>query len=161
MDEFKKYTEEKLKLEENKTDQHYIHIGENAYTKNYIGFQSIEDIETFMNFDFKIYKKIFPSKSVHICSIILLIIDIIFIYGHLFISSFYMKLEDKIKHFEDKTIESNHNIIESNSETEINHELNKEKINQTEKNNSKGTNKEEEKKVEEEEEDKDKKNSKI
>ena len=31
MEEFKKYTEEKLKLE--KTDQYYIHIGENAYIK--------------------------------------------------------------------------------------------------------------------------------
>ena len=76
MDDFKKYVEEKIQLEENKVDKYFINIGENAYIKNYIGFESLDDIETFMNFDYKkIYKKIFPSQNVYIASITFEVID--------------------------------------------------------------------------------------
>ena len=63
MDDFRKYAQKKIKLEENKNDKYFINIGENAYIKNYIGFKSLEDIELFMNFYYKkIYRKIYPSK---------------------------------------------------------------------------------------------------
>ena len=78
MEDFKKYAEKRIKEKENVIDKYFINIGENAYIKNYIGFQSLKNIETFMNFDYKkIYKQIFPSKNVIIVSIIFLLLDMI------------------------------------------------------------------------------------
>ena len=48
-------------VEEN-NDIYYNHIGDNFYVKNYIGFKNKEDINKFMNFDFDIYKKVFPNR---------------------------------------------------------------------------------------------------
>ena len=97
MADFKKYAQERLKEEENKPDKYYINIGENAYIKNYIGFQSLEDTEIFMNFDYKkIYKKIFPSKSVIIVSIIFLVLIILLsVVQFIICLSFWVFLENK------------------------------------------------------------------
>ena len=129
MEEFKKYAEEKIKEEENKTDKYYIHIGENSYIKNYIGFQSLEDTETFMNFDYKkIYKKIFPSKSVIIVSIIFLVLVILFFFAQLIFAGIFIqylekKESNKEKKFNDdskiaitngKNDENNKSIMENN-----------------------------------------------
>ena len=103
MQEFKKYTEERIKEEENKQDKYYINIGDNAYIKNYIGFQSLQDSETFMNFNYKnLYKKIFPSKNVITVSIIFLVIDIIFfIIQFVIIIFFEEKVEAYAKDYDD------------------------------------------------------------
>ncbi len=59
VERFEKYVKEKI---EKNIDKYYIHIGDNIYTKNYIGFKNSEDIDKFMNFDYKnIYEKIFPN----------------------------------------------------------------------------------------------------
>ena len=42
MEDFKKYAEKRIKEKENRIDKYFINIGENAYIKNYIGFQSIK-----------------------------------------------------------------------------------------------------------------------
>lgn len=48
-------------------------MGDNFYSKNYIGFKSVKDIDKFMRFDFNIYKKIFPTFNGSICALIGLI----------------------------------------------------------------------------------------
>ena len=55
-EKFTQYVEERLEKEENNIDKYYENVGESVYAKNYIGFKSIEDIDTFMNFDYSIYK---------------------------------------------------------------------------------------------------------
>ena len=76
---FQKYKEYIMKNYidvEGNYDIYYNHIGDNFYVKNYIGFKSKEDIDKFMNFDFNIYKKVFPNRVSAIlaccCSIMLL-----------------------------------------------------------------------------------------
>ena len=60
--EFEKFIKEKIAiLDEKNNDIYFEHIGDNYYTKNYIGFRNVEDIDKFLRFDFSIYKKIFPS----------------------------------------------------------------------------------------------------
>ena len=65
MDKFQKFVENKLEdfENENNIDKYFVHIGDNFYAKNYIGFQSVEDINNFLNFDYSnLYKKIFPNR---------------------------------------------------------------------------------------------------
>ena len=50
-------------LDEKNNDIYYEHIGDNFYSKNYIGFKSVQDIDKFLRFDYEIYKKIFPNFS--------------------------------------------------------------------------------------------------
>ena len=125
MEKFKKYVEEKIKSEENKPDEYFINIGENAYIKNYIGFRSMEDMETFMNFDYKIYKKIFPSNNVKKASIAFLILDFFLglIECSLILSSF-MELEKDINDeakIKDKNISNNNpNGIDNDKSDEKN-----------------------------------------
>ena len=59
---FKEYIMENYINTKENNDIYYNHIGDNFYVKNYIGFKSKEDINKFMNFDFNIYKKIFPNR---------------------------------------------------------------------------------------------------
>ena len=62
LERFKKFIETKLEEdEEENIDIYFKHIGDNFYAKNYIGFKSVDDINKFMRFDYKIYKKKFPS----------------------------------------------------------------------------------------------------
>ena len=71
MERFQKFIKEKVEfLDKNNNDFYLEHIGDNFYTKNYIGFKSIEDIDKFLEFDFRIYKNIFPN---HIGAIIALV----------------------------------------------------------------------------------------
>ena len=64
-EKFNKYVEEKLESKENKIDKYYINVGENAYIKNYIGFKSLNDINTFNNFDYNIYQDNYPNKTAY------------------------------------------------------------------------------------------------
>lgn len=68
-----------IDIEEN-YDIYFNHIGDNFYVKNYIGFKSKEDINKFMNFDFNIYKKVFPNRLSAIfaaCSSLMLLLILI------------------------------------------------------------------------------------
>lgn len=137
MQEFKKYTEERIKEEENKHDKYYINIGDNAYIKNYIGFQSLQDSETFMNFNYKnLYKKIFPSKNVITVSIIFLVIDIIFFIIQFVITYYFEeKVEAYAKDYDDCN-KINENVKENETEVEINNmedEITKQKQNDNNK----------------------------
>ena len=58
-------------------DVYCKYIGDNYYTKNYIGFQSISDLENFLNIDFNIYKSSFPDKA---CSIFAILCFIVFFF---------------------------------------------------------------------------------
>ena len=83
VERFEKYIKEKIEKNEKNIDKYYIHIGDNIYTKNYIGFKNSEDIDKFMNFDYKnIYEKIFPnflsSYFAIACIVFLCIIILIF-----------------------------------------------------------------------------------
>jgi len=81
------YVENKFN-EESNIDYNYINIGNNNYVKNYIGFESEEDINKFDRIDFSLYKERYPSYSFLICSyicgafffisIILFIIEVIY-----------------------------------------------------------------------------------
>ena len=85
--QFKEYIMKKYIDAEENNDIYYNYIGDNFYSKNYIGFKSKEDIDKFMNFDFNIYKKVFPNRLSAIfaacCSMMLLLI--------LFLLSFLLK----------------------------------------------------------------------
>lgn len=60
--DFEKFVKEKIEiLDDKNNDIYFEHIGDNFYSKNYIGFKNVEDIDKFLRFDFSIYKKIFPS----------------------------------------------------------------------------------------------------
>ena len=62
VEKFDKYVKEQIEiLDEGNIDTFFDHIGNNIYTKNYIGFKSVDDINKFMRFDYNIYKKKFPS----------------------------------------------------------------------------------------------------
>ena len=125
MDDFKKYVEEKIQLEENKVDKYFINIGENAYIKNYIGFESLDDIETFMNFDYKkIYKKIFPSQNVYIASITFEVIDfLLFFIDMVLFIIFEIEIEKNEKnYFNNKIIKNvvNNQNNENNKHKQVN-----------------------------------------
>ena len=78
---FMSYVEEKLKSEDNDDDIYYEYIGEDIYIKNYIGFRSIDDLDKFMNYDFDIYKDIFPKTAAIIMSSVFLALDLVYIIG--------------------------------------------------------------------------------
>ena len=55
--EFEKFIKEKIAiLDEKNNDIYFEHIGDNYYTKNYIDFRNVEDIDKFLRFDFSFYK---------------------------------------------------------------------------------------------------------
>jgi hypothetical protein len=98
-EEFKDYVQEKIENEENEMDKYYKNVGENAYIKNYIGFKNLDDINTFMNFDYKIYEDIYPTKTARAFGIANGVLQIIFIVPSFFIT---YKLYDASKFFGDK-----------------------------------------------------------
>jgi len=98
-EEFKDYVQEKIENEENELDKYYKNVGENAYIKNYIGFKNLDDINTFMNFDYKIYEDIYPTKTARAFGIANGVLQIIFIVPSFFIT---YKLYDASKFFGDK-----------------------------------------------------------
>ena len=63
VEKFEKYIKEKFEdlYDENNIDIYYSHIGDNFYTKNFIGFKNSQELNKFMKFNFKIYNKIFPN----------------------------------------------------------------------------------------------------
>ena len=65
VEKFEKYIKEKFEdlYDENNIDIYYSHIGDNFYTKNFIGFKNSQELNKFMKFDYKIYKKIFPNYT--------------------------------------------------------------------------------------------------
>ena len=69
IEKFEKFVEEKLEiLDDENNDLFFNHIGDTFYSKNYIGFKSVEDINKFIKFDFSIYKNAFPSfQSIAYC----------------------------------------------------------------------------------------------
>jgi len=74
VERFEKFVKEKIEiLDEKNNDIFFQHLGDNFYSKNYIGFKSVKDIDKFMRFDFNIYKKIFPTFNGSICALIGLI----------------------------------------------------------------------------------------
>ena len=121
MDDFRKYAQERIKLEENTPDKYFINIGENAYIKNYIGFQSLEDIETFMNYDYKkIYEKMFPSKSVFIVSIIFLIVNLVLFFIQCILPTYIDKDDEKNKNVNNQTESNNNQNYKNEEETQEN-----------------------------------------
>ena len=69
-EEFLDYIVDKIENDEKNKDIYYIPIGDNCYIKNYIGFDSSEDIDTFMHTNFDIYKRTFPDKLSAVFAII-------------------------------------------------------------------------------------------
>ena len=69
-EEFLEYVEEKIENDKNNIDQFYIEVGDNCYIKNYIGFETVKDIDIFLNTNFDIYKRTFPNKISAIFAII-------------------------------------------------------------------------------------------
>ena len=129
MEDFKHYTQDKIKEEENKIDKYYINIGENAHIKNYIGFQSLEDSETFMNFNYKnLYKKIFPSKNVITVSIIFLVLLLIFLFFQIVIA---LKFFDKIESNEKNDSKTSNEETEVAINNEVKDEIDQQKLNDT------------------------------
>ena len=140
MEDFKQYTQEKIKEEENKIDKYYINIGENAYIKNYIGFQSLEDSETFMNFNYKkLYKKIFQSKNVITVSIIFLILLLIFLFFQIVIA---LKFFDKIESNEKNDSKTSNEETEVAINNEVKDEIDQQKLNDNNQKEEAKTNKE-------------------
>ena len=71
VEKFEKFVKEKIQImDEKNNDVYYEHIGDNFYSKNYIGFKSVQDIDKFMRFDFDIYKKIFPTFNASTCALV-------------------------------------------------------------------------------------------
>ena len=85
-EEFKDYVQKKIENEENEFDKYYKNVGENAYIKNYIGFKNLDDINTFMNFDYKIYEDIYPTKTARAFGIANGVLQIIFIVPSFFVT---------------------------------------------------------------------------
>ena len=95
IEKFKNFIEKKIEEDEDNIDIYFKNIGNNVYTKNYIGFGSIEDLNKFMKFDFNIYKKKFPNYTSYIFFIIGIIFSIIAI-GILILNIF---IKMKYTHF--------------------------------------------------------------
>ena len=75
VERFKNYVKNQIEiLDEDNYDLFYDYLGDNFYSKNYIGFKSIDDINKFMRFDFDIYKKKFPCYMAAILALVGLII---------------------------------------------------------------------------------------
>ena len=77
LEKFQKHVQKKIeeKYNEKDIDKYFVHIGNNFYVKNYIGFQSVEDINKFLNFDYPyLYKKRFPNYASIVFAIISLIL---------------------------------------------------------------------------------------
>ena len=54
-----------METEENTIDKYYINVRENVFIKNYIDFKSLNDINTFTNFDYNIYKDKYPTHTAY------------------------------------------------------------------------------------------------
>ena len=78
---FERYAKERIQqLEEEKNiDKYYNNLGDNFYSKNYIGFKSTQDLNKFMTFDFNIYKDIFPNYESSQCAAFLFSIIVFYI----------------------------------------------------------------------------------
>jgi len=113
-EEFKDYVQEKIENEENELDKYYKNVGENAYIKNYIGFKNLDDINTFMNFDYKIYEDIYPTKTARDIGIANGVLQIIFIFPSFFIA--YKSFKYAKKYHEDKEIYKNNNNSNDNTD---------------------------------------------
>ena len=82
VERFQNFVKEKIEiLDEKNNDIYYEHIGDNFYSKNYIGFKSVQDIDKFLRFDYEIYKKIFPNFSAANAALAPVIILSIFLFG--------------------------------------------------------------------------------
>ena len=89
---FLEYVQENY-LDINKNnDIYYRHIGDNFYAKNYIGFKNEDDLNTFMNFDFNIYKRHYPNRLSAIFAICCICIYFPLI---CFNGTFYSKYKEK------------------------------------------------------------------
>ena len=79
------YIIKKIEKDDDNIDIYFRNIGDNYYTKNYIGFQSISDLENFLNMDFDIYNSSFPNKPCGIfailCFIVFFVIIILYAVG--------------------------------------------------------------------------------
>lgn len=89
---FLEYVQENY-LDINKNnDIYYRHIGDNFYAKNYIGFKNEDDLNTFMNFDFNIYKRLYPNRLSAIFALCFIFTYFILI---CFNGTFYAKYKEK------------------------------------------------------------------
>lgn len=107
MEKFIAYTEEKLENEENNDDIYYQNVGEDVYIKNYIGFGSIEDIDKFLNFDFTVFKYIFPTRTTSIVALVFMILDVFILFIPLFAYIHYLELLKKEKYNKNKEAKKN------------------------------------------------------
>ena len=73
-EKFLDYITKKIEEDDDNIDTYFRYIGDNYYVKNYIGFQSVSDLENFLNINFGIYKSSFPNKPCGIFAIICFII---------------------------------------------------------------------------------------
>ena len=84
--DFLNYINKKYLKKEENNDIYYKHIGDDFYVKNYIGFKNLKSINEFENFDYNIFKRLFPNKVsagfAIFCSIIAIanIIAIIYVF---------------------------------------------------------------------------------
>ena len=81
---FMDYIEKKIEVNEN-NDKYYMDIGDNYYVKNYIGFQSNDDLDKFLKFDFSLHKRLFPNKISSIFAIICLVAYLILLFMNFFL----------------------------------------------------------------------------
>ena len=83
LEKFKNYVNKKIEEDEENIDIYFNHIGDDFYVKNYIGFKSVKDLNTFMDYDYSFAKNIFPNKAIFIITlvycILLLVISVIII----------------------------------------------------------------------------------
>ena len=87
IERFEKFVKDKIQIfDENNKDIYYEHIGDNFYSKNFIGFRSVQDIDKFLRFDFSIYKNIFPNILCAIFALVgIIIISVIILLTIIFI----------------------------------------------------------------------------
>ena len=103
-----------IMIKKNSKIMYYKNVGENAYIKNYIGFKNLDDINTFMNFDYKIYEDIYPTKTARDIGIANGVLQIIFIFPSFFIA--YKSFKYAKKYHEDKEIYKNNNNSNDNTD---------------------------------------------
>ena len=132
---FMSYVEEKLKTENKNDDIYYEYIGEDIYIKNYIGFRSIEDIDKFMNYDFDIYKDIFPKTAAIIMSSFFLSVDFFCFIGALSLWYQTSGKKDEIHEYKKTINEINQQANKSQNDKSINPLANKPKDDEEKKAN--------------------------
>ena len=83
MEDFSNYVKTRLEEDISNIDNHYTHLGDNFYSKNYIGFKNNQELTKFMKYDFDIYKKVFPNRIAAIFAISLLIVNCLLMFSPL------------------------------------------------------------------------------